>query len=92
MASSKALNAILPRIAASPYEAHQKARTFAARYVKAGQYDIAIDVLFQSARELLKNGQAGSGTDLAAFLLEAYDQKSEPVSDESRGENLRYLL
>ncbi|KAF8736697.1 hypothetical protein AX14_014107 [Amanita brunnescens Koide BX004] len=83
--SSKALNAILPRIAASPYEAHQKARTFAARYVKAGQYDTAIDVLFQSARELLKNGQPGSGTDLASFLLEVYDQKDEPVSDESRG-------
>jgi golgi to ER traffic protein 4 len=85
--SSKALNAILPRIAASPYEAHQKARTFAARYVKAGQYDTAIDVLFQSARELLKNGQPGSGTDLASFLLEVYDQKDEPVSDESRGQS-----
>ncbi|KAK2462949.1 hypothetical protein APHAL10511_005001 [Amanita phalloides] len=83
--SSKALNAILPRIAASPYEAHQKARTFAARYVKAGQYDTAIDVLFQSSRELLKSGQAGSGIDLAGFLLEAYDQKGEPVSDENRG-------
>jgi len=53
--------------------------------VKAGQYDVAIDVLFQSARELLKNGQAGSGLDLAIFLLEVYDQKGEPVSDESRG-------
>ncbi|KAF8621998.1 hypothetical protein AX15_007352 [Amanita polypyramis BW_CC] len=83
--SSKALNAILPRIATSPYEAHQKARTFAARYVKAGQYDVAIDVLFQSARELLKNGQPGSGTDLVAFLLEVYDQRGELVTDESRG-------
>lgn len=83
--SSKALNAILPRIATSPYEAHQKARTFAARYVKAGQYDAAFDVLLQSSRELLKNGQAGSGTDLAIFLLDAYDQKGEPASVESIG-------
>ncbi|KAF8629975.1 hypothetical protein AX17_005540 [Amanita inopinata Kibby_2008] len=83
--SSRALGAILPRIATAPYEAHQKARTFAARYVKAGQHDTAIDVLFQSARELLKNGQTGSGTDLAGFLLEVYDQKDESVTDESRG-------
>ena len=61
--SSRALNAILPQIATAPYEAHQKARTFAARYVKSNQLDTAIDVLFQSARELLKTGQPGSGVD-----------------------------
>ena len=84
--SSRALAAILPQIATAPYEAHQKARTFASRYVKAAQYDVAIDVLFQSARELLKVGQQGSGTDLGAFLLEVYESKSEPVTEESRGQ------
>lgn len=84
--SSRALNAILPSISTAPYEAHQKARTFASRYVKAGQYDVAIDVLFQSARELLKVGQTGSGVDLSVFLLDVYDIKGEVVSDESRGE------
>ena len=85
--STKALNAILPLIATGqPYEAHQKARTFAARYQKSGQYDTAIDVLFQSARELLKSGQQGSGTDLTLFLLDVYDTKGEAVADESRGE------
>ncbi|GLB44828.1 putative protein of unknown function (DUF410) [Lyophyllum shimeji] len=83
--SSRALTAILPQIPTAPYEAHQKARTFASRYVKSGQYDTAIDVLFQSARELLKNGQAGSGVDLGVFLLDVYDAKGEPVNDESRG-------
>lgn len=83
--SSRALNAILPQIQSAPYEAHQKARTFASRYVKSGQFDTAIDVLFQSARELLKAGQAGSGVDLAGFLLEVYDAKGETVSEESRG-------
>ncbi|KIJ50949.1 hypothetical protein M422DRAFT_44184 [Sphaerobolus stellatus SS14] len=83
--SSKALAAILPKISSAPYEAHQKARTFAARYVKASQYDVAIDVLFQSARELLKVGQQGSGTDLGTFLLDVYEAKGESVSDESRG-------
>ena len=84
--SSRALNAILPLISAGQaYEAHQKARTFASRYNKSGQYDTAIDVLFQSARELLKAGQQGSGTDLALFMLDVYDSKGEDVNDESRG-------
>lgn len=84
--SSKALAAILPQIASGhAYEAHQKARTFAARYVKSSQYDTAVDVLFQSARELLKVGQLGSGTDLAAFLIDVYGTKEEKVTDESRG-------
>jgi hypothetical protein len=91
MSSQKALNAILPQIAdGKAYEAHQKARTFATRYQKAGQYDVAIDVLFQSARELLKAGQPGSGSDLAGFLLEVYDAKGETVSDESRGPFVLY--
>lgn len=82
--SSRALNAILPQIAASPYEAHQKARTFASRYVKSSQFDVAIEVLFQSARELLKTGQQGSGTDLGCFLIEVYESKPEDITEESR--------
>jgi hypothetical protein len=84
--SARALNAILPQIPTAPYEAHQKARTFASRYVKSNQYDTAIDVLFQSARELFKNNQPGSGSDLTSFLLEVYETKGESVNDESRGE------
>jgi hypothetical protein len=84
--SARALGAILPLITAGqPYEAHQKARTFASRYSKSSQYDTAIDVLFQSARELFKTGQQGSGVDLSGFLLDVYESKGEVVSDESRG-------
>ncbi|KAH9945417.1 uncharacterized protein BXZ73DRAFT_73566 [Epithele typhae] len=83
--SARALEAILPLIAAGqPYEAHQKARTFASRYSKSAQYDTAIDVLFQSARELLKIRQQGSGTDLSGFLVDVYEAKGEAVTDESR--------
>jgi len=71
--------------AGQPYEAHQKARTFAARYVKSGQHATAIDVLFQSARELFKIGQQGSGTDLTVFLLDTYETGQVGVDDESRG-------
>ncbi|KAI9454758.1 cytoplasmic protein [Lactarius psammicola] len=83
--SARALEAILPLVAAGqPYEAHQKARTFAARYTKSGAHTITIDVLFQSARELLKAGNPGSGTDLTLLLLESYERTNEPVSDVSR--------
>jgi hypothetical protein len=51
----------------------------------SGQYDTAIDVLFQSARELLKKGQQGSGVDLAGFMLDVYESKGEVVGEESRG-------
>lgn len=86
--SAKALNAILPLIAAGQaYEAHQKARTFASRYTKTGAHDVAIDVLSQSSAELFKGGHLGSGTDLGVFLLEVYDTKGEPVTDESRGKH-----
>lgn len=84
--SSRALEAILPLISAGqPYEAHQKARTFATRYTKSGAHAVAIDVLFQSARELLKAGHAGSGTDLAILLLDSYDSANESINDVSRG-------
>ena len=83
-----ALDAILPLIASGQaYEAHQKARTFASRYVKAGAYDTAVQVLFQSARELLKAGHAGSGTDLAVFLIEVYNMKEQDVDAVARGEH-----
>ncbi|CAE6402728.1 unnamed protein product [Rhizoctonia solani] len=84
--STRALQAILPQIADNkPYEAHQKARTFVSRYVKSGQHDVAIDVLFQSARELLKAGHTGSGVDLGSFLIEVYDTANVKVDPESRG-------
>lgn len=80
------MNAILPLIAAGqPYEAHQKTRTFATRYSKLKNFDTAIQVIFQSARELFKAGHPGSGADLATLLLEVYESKGEEINEESRG-------
>ena len=91
--SAKALNAILPLIAAGQaYEAHQKARTFAARYIKANQHDVAIDVLHQAAREMFKGGHLGSGTDLGGFMCDVYETKGEAVDEESRGECDPFVL
>jgi hypothetical protein len=82
----RALQAIIPLIASGKaYEAHQKARTFGSRYLKAHAYDIAIQVIFPSARELLKAGHAGSGSDLALFLIGVYIAKEQPVDATSRG-------
>ena len=90
---AKALNAILPLIAAGQaYEAHQKARTFAARYVKASQYDVAIDVLHQAAREMFKGGHLGSGTDLGVLMLDVYETRGETIDEESRGEFRSIIL
>lgn len=82
----KALAAILPLIqTGQAYEAHQKARTFGSRYLKSQAYDTAITVLFTSARELLKAGHAGSGSDLAMFLVDVYTAKQQPVDATARG-------
>ncbi|KAH7104223.1 hypothetical protein BKA62DRAFT_693917 [Auriculariales sp. MPI-PUGE-AT-0066] len=84
--SSRALAAILPQIEAGfAYEAHQKARTFASRYVKANQRAVAAEVLFESARALLKAGQQGSGTDLTVFLIEVWEGADLGVNDDTRG-------
>ncbi|KAF8311762.1 DUF410-domain-containing protein [Clavulina sp. PMI_390] len=81
----RALQAILPLITAGQaYEAHQKARTFGSRYLKAQAYDTAIQVLFPSARELLKGGHAGSGSDLSVFLIDVYIAKEQPIDAASR--------
>lgn len=87
VSAATALAAISPLIASGDfYGAHQKARTFAARYNKSKAYDVAIQVLFESARELLKAGQPGSGTDLAVMMIDIYDTSGETVNETSRGE------
>jgi len=82
----KALASILPLISnGQAYEAHQKARTFASRYVKAGAFGTAVQVLFQSAKELLKAGHAGSGSDLGVYMIDVYYDMDQGVNDTSRG-------
>ncbi|KAH7341283.1 hypothetical protein B0J17DRAFT_255095 [Rhizoctonia solani] len=84
--SARVLQAILsPIVENKHYEAHQKARTFVVRYVNSGQFDVAIDVLFQSARELLKAGHTGGGVDLGSLLLKVYDTANMGVVAESKG-------
>ncbi|KAF9026484.1 DUF410-domain-containing protein [Hymenopellis radicata] len=89
MSSSRALTTIIPLVETSPYSAHQKARTFASRYVQHDQYPAAIEVLFETAKELYKKGEQGSGTDLAVFLVDVYEKAGIRLdgagADEIRG-------
>ncbi|KZO96551.1 DUF410-domain-containing protein, partial [Calocera viscosa TUFC12733] len=80
------LGQILPLIPTSAYSAHQKARTTYSRLVKARppQYDVAIEVLFVAARELMKVKEFGSGTDLTGLLLDCYEKAGVGVDDTSR--------
>ncbi|KAI1293455.1 hypothetical protein EDD11_008353 [Mortierella claussenii] len=66
------------------YEAHQMYRTVANRYVKAHSYKDAINLLHSGSLLLLKHKQAGSGTDLALYLIEIYNLDKVPVTEESR--------
>lgn len=79
-----------PRIASGAYyEAHQQLRVIASRYVKAGDWASAIDVLFHGAVSLLRAGQGGSGGDLGCYLLEVYGKGDVCLSKDEKG---RYPL
>lgn len=67
------------------YEAHQQLRIIASRYVKAGDWVSAIDVLFHGAVSLLRAGQGGSGGDLGCYLLEVYGKGDVSLSKDEKG-------
>ncbi|RPB25341.1 DUF410-domain-containing protein [Terfezia boudieri ATCC MYA-4762] len=66
------------------YEAHQQLRVLAQRYLKAENYEAAIDILFSGAQALLQAGQGGSGGDLCALMVEAYVQGRVACDAESK--------
>ncbi|KZS92031.1 cytoplasmic protein [Sistotremastrum niveocremeum HHB9708] len=91
--AQRALATILPLINSDTpdyYSAHQKARTSASRLVKPPaskppNYISAIEVLFETAKELLKKEQQGSGVDLGTFMIDLMQQHEEKVTDTARG-------
>jgi hypothetical protein len=85
---AKLLPPILRLLEQSPpdaYSAQQKARTTAARLLASTHYDSAIEILFGSAKELLKLKEWGCGCDLAVYLVQAYEKGEIEVTDESKG-------
>jgi hypothetical protein len=86
------LDSLLPPILANlsstppnPYSAHQKALTTTARLAAAKHYDIAIEICFTVARELLKLGEPGSGVELAVRGLGYMVDSEVDVDDKTRG-------
>jgi hypothetical protein len=69
----------------NPYSAHQKALTTTAR-IASSHPTVAIEILFSTARELLKLGEAGSGSELGVRMVQVMEQAAVDVNEKSRGE------
>ena len=65
-------------------------RSTAARLLKGTEYDEkakeAATMLFTSAQALLQKGQAGSGSDLALYLIDTWSTRDVECSETERGE------
>lgn len=70
------------------YSAHQKALTTTARLVQSGHGALAVEILNQASRELLKRGEAASGSELGVRMLEIMGEVGVEVGDQSRGASL----
>lgn len=84
------LQSLLPPILSllpNTYSAHQKALTTTARLLHASppQYDLAIEILFAVAKELLKAGEAGSGSELGVRMITIMGEAGIEVNESSRG-------
>jgi len=73
------------------YEAQQQTRVVAARYIKAQNWNAAIDILYNVAQSLLKAGQGGSGGDLCIFLVDVYKQAELKPDATAKGRLLTCL-
>ena len=73
------------------YEAHQQLRVIGARYIKASNWDAAVELLHGGALALLQAGQGGSGGDLCLMLLDVYSKGEIGVTAESKGKLLTLL-
>ena len=87
------VNPLTPRRISSGqfYEAHQQLRVIAARYIKASNWDAAVELLHGGAMALLQAGQGGSGGDLGLMLLDVYSKGEVGVTTESKGKVLALL-
>lgn len=73
------------------YEAQQQTRVVAARYVKAANWNAAIEILYNVSQSLLKAGEGGSGGDLCVLLVDVYKQAELKPDATSRGRLLTCL-
>lgn len=69
----------------NPYSAHQKALTTTARLAASKHYALATQIAFESAKEMLKLGEAGSGVDLGVRMIGFMGDGDVGVTEASRG-------
>lgn len=74
------------------YEAHQTLRTIVNRYVKASQYNEALDLLNQGASILAENKQYAMASDLISYLIQIYVDAGIKSTDHTRKAQLIQLI
>ncbi|TGZ84010.1 DUF410-domain-containing protein [Ascodesmis nigricans] len=73
------------------YEAHQQLRVVSQRYVKAKNYDAAIDILTSGANALFKAGQSASAGDICLLILDVYRTASKKPDQDSKARIIELL-
>lgn len=73
------------------YEAHQQLRVVSQRYVKAKDYNAAIEILFSGAQALLKAGQGSSGCDLCLLLIEVFKSSNSAPTAALRAQIMQLI-
>ncbi|KAK9475010.1 uncharacterized protein V1510DRAFT_409773 [Dipodascopsis tothii] len=83
----KTLERVKQRIADKEfYEAQQALRTVVARYVRQGDYEEAVELLFEGTQVVLRAGEGGSGGDLACLLIETFNNGKLGVTASTRAQ------
>jgi golgi to ER traffic protein 4 len=73
------------------YEAQQQTRVVAARYIKAENWNAALDILYNVAQSLLKAGQGGSGGDLCIMMVDVCEKAELEPDAAAKGRLLTCL-
>ncbi|AMD20120.1 HCL031Cp [Eremothecium sinecaudum] len=71
--------------AADYYEAHQTLRTVANRYVRAKNWQAAVELITHGIHSFIKAGQSSEASDLTRYLLEIYDLGKFPCDEQNTG-------
>ena len=64
------------------YEAHQRTRTLASRYLMKKQYSEAYKILTEIAESLSEKGEMKSSSDLAILYTEVLEKSGDKVDDD----------
>ncbi|WWC92275.1 uncharacterized protein L201_007229 [Kwoniella dendrophila CBS 6074] len=81
------LESLLPPILSllpNAYSAHQKCLTTTARLVHSNHHVLAVEILFQTSKELLKINEGSSGVELGVRMIQVMSEGEIQVDEKSR--------